>query len=240
MAVDNGEPPPSATVYVKNLSEKPKIPALIEALREVFEEFGTIVDIVAKKNLKAKGQAFVVYDSVESAGDAIEELQDFDLFEKPMSLAYARTRSDTTVKREDDKEKFEQHKKHRLAEKERKQALEAANQKPAKRPATDGLAERPAKSAKPAPSAAGGLVPDEYLPPNRTIVLQNLPEDYTKDNIAIIFSRFPGYKEVRTVPGRKGLAFVEYEDENASITAKEETSGMTLGENVVKVTYQRQ
>ncbi|KAA8571061.1 hypothetical protein EYC84_000420 [Monilinia fructicola] len=57
-----------------------------------------------------------------------------------------------------------------------------------------------------------------------------------------IFGRFEGFREVRLVPGRKGIAFVEYETETGSIGAKENTAGMTLGDEqkVIKVTYQRQ
>ena len=94
-----------------------KIPALTEALRELFEDYGNIVEIVAKKNIKAKGQAFVVFDDVDSAQEAIDEIQGFDLFGKPMTLAFAKTRSDATVKREDGEEGLETHKRHRLAEK---------------------------------------------------------------------------------------------------------------------------
>jgi hypothetical protein len=102
---------------VRNLDERVKIPALTTALRDIFGEFGDIVDIVAKKNLKAKGQAFVVFDSVDAAQDAIDALQGFDLFEKPMTLAFAKSRSDKTVEKEDGEEGLEAHKKQRLAEK---------------------------------------------------------------------------------------------------------------------------
>lgn len=67
--------------------------------------------------MKAKGQAFIVFDSIDSATKAIEEVQGFELFEKPMQLAYAKTRSDATVKRTGDEEEFESHKRRRLAEK---------------------------------------------------------------------------------------------------------------------------
>jgi U2 small nuclear ribonucleoprotein B'' len=118
---------------------------------------------------------------------------------------------------------------------ERKQALEAANQpKREKRAATDNLAERPAKTAKSGTAA----IADEYLPPNKVLVLRDLPEDYGKDNIVMVFSRFPGFKEVRLVPGRKFIAFVEFEDENGAISAKEATAGMTLGGKAIRVTYQ--
>ena len=104
-------------MYVRNLDESIKIPALIEALHGLFDEFGTIVDIVAKKSLRRKGQAFVIYDNVDSAQNAIDDLQGFDLLGKQMSLDFAKARSDATVKREEGDAGLEAHKKHRLAEK---------------------------------------------------------------------------------------------------------------------------
>lgn len=83
----------------------------------MFGEYGNIVDVIAKKSIKRKGQAFVVYDSVDSAQEAIDELQGFDVFGQQMHLDFAKTRSDATVLREDGQEGLETHKKHRLAEK---------------------------------------------------------------------------------------------------------------------------
>ena len=102
---------------MKNLEESIKIDPLKEALTEIFSEYGNIIDIVAKKNLKAKGQAFIVYDKIEAAERAITEVQGFELFEKPMVLDYAKTRSDATVQREGNPDEYEQHKRQRLAEK---------------------------------------------------------------------------------------------------------------------------
>ncbi|RMY45909.1 hypothetical protein D0865_09618 [Hortaea werneckii] len=237
---DDGETPPNATVYVRNLDERIKIPFLIETLRRLFAEYGNIVDVIAKKSIKRKGQAFVVYDSVDSAQEAIDELQGFDVFGQQMHLDFAKTRSDATVLREDGQDGLETHKKHRLAEKERKQAVEAA-QKPAappKRNADPSLTERPAKTAK--PGQQPGVVPDEYLPPNKVLFLRDLPEDYGKDALTAIFSRFPGFQELRTVPGRSGIAFVEYESEEGAIAAKEAMGGVELGGKNIRVTYQRQ
>lgn len=87
------------------------------ALKEIFSEFGNVIDIVAKTNLRAKGQAFIVFDNVESARRAIEEVNGFELFEKPMVLDYAKTRSDATVLREGGPDELEVHKRRRLAEK---------------------------------------------------------------------------------------------------------------------------
>lgn len=102
---------------MKNLEESIKIPQLKEALTEIFSEYGNVIDLVAKKNLKAKGQAFIVFEDTESAERAIQEVQGFELFDKPMSLDFAKTKSDVTVKREGTSEDFETHKRRRKAEK---------------------------------------------------------------------------------------------------------------------------
>jgi RNA recognition motif-containing protein len=265
-------------VYVRNLEERVKPDALKSALLDVFSEYGSVIDIVAKTNLKAKGQAFIVFESPESAQQAIEELQGFDLFGKPMQVALARTRSDATVKKSGNEEEFEAHRRRRVAEKgalsfmllsdlytrkpfvkesratltwshtiDKKKALEAAQeQQRLKRPGGAPEA-RPAKTArgaglKPTGPSAAAVVPDEYLPPNKILFVQNLPDDYDVDALTGIFGRFDGFREVRLVPGRRGIAFVEYDAEAGAITAKENTAGMALngGTHNMKVTYQRQ
>ena len=242
-----------------------------EALSEIFSEYGNVIDLVAKTNLKAKGQAFIVFDDTESAERAIKEVQGFELFEKPMLLDYAKTRSDATVAKEGTPEELESHKRRRLAEKgtkstrqsarprlicvmlERKQAAEAAEiQKKLKRSAAvaapDAGTARPVKASrgaglKPSNPAAGAVVPEEYLPPNKILFVQNLPDNYDVDSLTSIFGRYEGFKEVRLVPGRTGIAFVEYEAEAGAISAKERTAGMALlGDEgkPMKVVYQRQ
>ena len=217
-----------------------------------------------------------MFDSIESAQRAIDEVQGFELFEKPMQLAFAKTRSDASVKRSGDEDEFESHKRRRLAEKgmlhytliysffpwiyitntcastDKKKAAEAAEQqKLLKRSTVAGLppdaAARPVKASRGAGlkstnAGAAAVIPDEYLPPNKILFVQNLPEEYDIDALTAIFGRFEGFREVRLVPGRRGIAFIEYEAETGAISAKENTAGMALGDGsqVMKVTYQRQ
>ncbi|KAK6600084.1 RNA recognition domain-containing protein [Botrytis cinerea] len=241
----SGSPPPNATLYVNNLEESIKPAALIEALTELFSEYGTILEIVAKTNLKAKGQAFIVFEDVESATKAIEDIQGFELFGKEMRIAYAKTRSDASVKREGDMRNW----RFTRGDDWRRRAAEITL-RPTTGPALANpadLAARPIKATrgaglKSSNPAAAAVVPDEYLPPNKILFVQNLPEEYDVDMLTSIFGRFEGFREVRLVPGRKGIAFVEYETETGSIGAKENTAGMALGDEqkVIKVTYQRQ
>ena len=80
---------------------------------------------------------------------------------------------------------------------------------------------------------------DEYNAPNKTLLLRDLPDDYTKEAVTAVFQRFPGFKEVRMVPGRAGIAFAEYNDESESAVAREAMNGRTLGEKTIRVTFQR-
>ncbi|KAG5985327.1 hypothetical protein E4U55_006099 [Claviceps digitariae] len=238
--------PPICTVYVQNLEERVKIPQLSETLRTLFSEFGTIVDIVAKRNLKAKGQAFIVYNDPANATAAIDELQGFELFDKPMRLSLAKTRSDRSVEMNSSSEAYEIHKRDRLAEKSKRLASEAAeNARRSKQGHGQVANNRPSKLSKPTSLKSTGpiasqVVPDEYLPPNKILFLQQIPEEYDVDALSAIYSRFEGFREIRFVPGRRGLAFVEYDGEQAAIAARESTSGMKLGDSSLKVSYQRQ
>ncbi|KJZ71461.1 hypothetical protein HIM_09147 [Hirsutella minnesotensis 3608] len=237
---------PISTVYVQNLEERVGLDALTEALKLLFSDFGTVIEVVAKKNLRARGQAFIVFDRPENAENAICEMQNFEIFGKPMKLAMSRTKSDKTVELNCTNDELATHKRHRQAEKDKRKALEAADsERNAKRGVATGSESRSAKLIKPSglkstSATTSAIIPDEYLPPNKIIFLQNIPEEYDIEALSAIFGRFDGFREVRLVPGRKGIAFVEYDAEQGAIAAKENTAGMSLKDKVIKVTYQRQ
>ena len=126
---------------------------------------------------------------------------------------------------------------------DRKKALEASatvpTTAPAKRPGDTTAPSRPTK----APKTSKNVIPDEYLPPNNTLFIREVPEDYSPDMLEALFSRYPGFKEVRTIPlpAYKGCAFVEYEANEGAIQAREALNGRVLGEGELglKVTYQK-
>lgn len=52
------------------------------------------------------------------------------------------------------------------------------------------------------------------------------------------FSRFPGFKEVRLVPNRHDIAFVEFENEHQSNTAKLSLNGFKITPtHAMKITF---
>ena len=60
---------------------------LKKSLFAIFSQFGHIVDIVASKTLKMRGQAFVVFKDVPSATNALRSMQGFPFYDKPMVSA---------------------------------------------------------------------------------------------------------------------------------------------------------
>ena len=57
---------------------------LKKSLYAIFSQFGQILDIVALKTLKMRGQAFVIFKEVTSATQALRGMQGFPFYDKPM------------------------------------------------------------------------------------------------------------------------------------------------------------
>ena len=54
-----------------------------------------------------------------------------------------------------------------------------------------------------------------------------------------IYGQYDGFREVRMVPGRKGIAFVEYDMEGQAGLARVNTLKLVLDGQQVQVTFQR-
>ncbi|KAI0931218.1 hypothetical protein AcW1_001320 [Taiwanofungus camphoratus] len=234
-------PPPqpehiSETLYIQNLNEKIKIPVLKASLRGLFKSYGQVLDVVAHSNLRMRGQAFVSFESAEAAQKALKEVRGFPLYSKPMQISFARTRSDAVV-RKLDAEHYDDHKRRRL---EHKKATRYTNPIKRKYRARKLAAEMDGAGAVPVSKRPNVQMPDEYLPPNKILFLQNLPESVSKDQLMALFSQYPNLYEVRLIPTKKDIAFVEYMDEGSATVAKDALHNYKLdGENKIKITFAR-
>ncbi|KAH9854419.1 RNA-binding domain-containing protein [Lenzites betulinus] len=234
-------PPPveetaTETLYIQNLNEKIKIPVLKASLRGLFKSYGEVLDVVAHGNLRMRGQAFVSFESAEIAKKALKEVRGFPLYTKPMQISFARTRSDAVVKKLD-ADNFDTHKEKRL---ENKKATRYTNPIKKKYRQKRLAAEMDGGAAAPAAKRPNVQMPDEYLPPNKILFLQNLPETVTKDQLMALFSQYPNLHEVRLIPTKKDIAFVEFLDEGSATVAKDALHNYKLdGENKIKITFAR-
>lgn len=58
------------------------------------------------------------------------------------------------------------------------------------------------------------------VPLNATLFVSNLPTETTREALEALFLQFPGYRDVRLVPGREGIAFVDFDHESGAASAK--------------------
>ncbi|KAI9781437.1 MAG: U2 snRNP complex subunit msl1 [Geoglossum umbratile] len=101
-AVSSGAPqsttPPNQTLYCNNLPDKLQKQDLRLSLYLLFSTYGPVLDVVALKTSKMRGQAHVVFRDVQASTQAMRALQGFNLFGKEMKISYAKGKSDTIAK----------------------------------------------------------------------------------------------------------------------------------------------
>lgn len=198
---------PNNTIYINNLNEKVKKEELKKSLYAIFSQFGQILGIVALKILKMKGQAFVIFKEIQSATNALRSMQGFPFYDKPMRIQYSKTDSDIISKMK---------------------GTYTERPKKIRPPPVKGEEDAPKKKKKNKdPNRVPGGSNAEQ-PPNQILFLTNLPDETSEMMLSMLFNQFPGFKEVRLVPNRHDIAFVEFENELQSGAAKDALQGFKI------------
>lgn len=192
---------PKHTIYINNLNDSIKVEPMKQSLHALFSQFGPIVDIVMRKSYRLRGQAFIIFRDIESAAKALRTMEGFIFYDKPLRICYAKTESDVITKQ-----------RGTFVQRPKKPKLEI---KKREKPSTNGSNNR----------AMQDVVDQE---PNNILFLTNLPEETNEAMLTLLFNQFPGFREVRLIPGRSDIAFVEFENEFLSATAKEALNGFNL------------
>ncbi|TKS68774.1 U2 small nuclear ribonucleoprotein B'' [Collichthys lucidus] len=199
---------PNHTIYINNINDNVKKEELKRSLYALFSQFGQVIEIVAMKTMKMRGQAFVVFKELTAATNALRQLQGFPFYNKPMRIQYAKTDSEVITKV-----------KGTYGDKEKKKDKKKKAQEP-----TSSLIKKPA------------AVPDN--PPNYILFLNNLPEETNEMMLSMLFNQFPGFKEVRLVPGKHDISFVEFESDTQAGVAKDALQGFRITATcAMKITY---
>ncbi|KAJ2538035.1 hypothetical protein EV175_006549 [Coemansia sp. RSA 1933] len=248
--------PPSQTLYLRNLNDKIQKDVLKRTLYETCVGYGRILDIVALKTLKMRGQAFIVFADITTATAALRHLNGRTVFGRPMYVEYALSKSDI-VAQEDGTLKYGEKRGH-VSAKERKRLLgisEGGGGVPAKRrsPEHELDDERSAKKQAveeedsdsdgsssdvgpmpPMPSAEDnddrrhvGAESEQPLP-SRTLFVSNIPETISPEMLSGLFQQYAGFTEVRLVSGKGGIAFVDYESIESAEAARKVLDGFKL------------
>ncbi|PVG00989.1 RNA-binding domain-containing protein [Serendipita vermifera] len=92
---------PNNTIYIKNLNDGINKQELRAQLYALFLPYGQVLDVIALKTPKMRGQAFVVFSDLVSATSALRAWDGELFYDKPMRIEFAKTKSWATLKMED-------------------------------------------------------------------------------------------------------------------------------------------
>ncbi|CAE8720120.1 unnamed protein product [Polarella glacialis] len=232
------------TLYVNNLNDKINVETMKKSLKEVFAAFGGIIDIVAMKSLKRRGQAWIIFKETSAATNSLKSLQGFPFYNKPMRIGYSRSKSDVVAKA--DGTYVERPKK--IVKREDLRKAKAASAAAPAAPASS-FAAPPAAGPAAAPSVVQKNIQDRIgwnpnqtaapvaaapktmgnvnAEPNKTLFVENLPVESTETMMSMLFRQYPGFQEVRTIPGRN-VAFVDYQNEYQAGMAMQGLQGFAM------------
>ncbi|RGP79731.1 u2 small nuclear ribonucleo b [Fusarium longipes] len=91
--------PPNQTLYVTNLpSSKIQKDDLRTALYLLFSTYGSVLDVVALKTMKMRGQAHVTFRDVQSATQAMRSLEGQSFLGRDLKIQYAKSKSNFVAK----------------------------------------------------------------------------------------------------------------------------------------------
>ncbi|XP_006350871.1 U2 small nuclear ribonucleoprotein B''-like [Solanum tuberosum] len=225
-----GDIPPNQTIYIKNLNEKIKKEELKRSLYCLFSQYGRIVDIVALKTPKLRGQSWVVFSEVTAASNAVRQMQNFPFYDKPMRIQYAKSKSDCIAKAEGT---YDKKKKQDEKVEKRKRTEETPQTGAANGPRADSNGGGPA-----AASRQGKPSAQDIAEPNNILFIQNLPHETTSMMLEVLFKQYPGFREVRMIEAKPGIAFVEFDDDVQSSVAMQALQGFKITpQNPMAITY---
>jgi len=191
--------------------------------------------------MKMRGQAFIVYREITEATKAMRSLQGFPLFDKPIKINYAKTRSNKLNVLDGEYKLDESNTKSiysqmfsesafstgvtTVSRKREHEDDDQDNKKIALEKSKDTNEDK-------------GEEEEENVIPNRILFLQNLPMDITDKMLSYLFVQYPGFKEIRLVPGKPDIAFAEYENELQAQTALKVLDGFNITPtNAMKVEF---
>ena len=233
---------PNSTLYIQNLNERIALKHLVPQLRDLFLEYGDVVLVIAKRRLALRGQAFVAFKDVESARKALEAVQGNRIYGKSMVIKYAKYKSDFISKADGTYEIERRRREQDRIEKARAPRV-TRRQLAAQMAANPMMAMQTMHGMMGNPMMPMGQLPvgvrGDIQLPNKVLYLQGLSETTKEVQLQEMFKRWPGFVEVRLVPNRPDLAFVEYENEMQAGAARQTLDGVEIDGSKLRVTFAR-
>ena len=154
-------------------------------------------------SLSRRGQAWVVFESLDDAKRAQEAAHGLSAFGKKLRVSFSRNMSDLTRERKGLPPREKAEKPRRLTQQPQ------STSQPSTGP-EDFF--KTSASAPKLPSTKG------YNPPHKVLLIEDLPGSMGEADLGSLFRPMPGFVEVRVIPSRS-IAFVEFENDMQSQAA---------------------
>ncbi|TFY74865.1 hypothetical protein EWM64_g9147 [Hericium alpestre] len=219
---------PNTTLYINNLNDQVNKEELRRQLYALFTTHGKIIDVVATKTPKMRGQAFLVFTDLASATAALRAYDGMEFYEKPMRIQYAKSKSYATLHKEDPnfvpptaaygRQPSEQPLKadvgangqaKRAREDEEMAEGEARNQKREK-PVDEEEEEwrsRRKRRRRLQPlmlllvcHVSYSAIPQVVERPSARLLCTNLPQEVTDNVLSVLFQQYQGFQSTQVVP----------------------------------------
>ncbi|KAF9006432.1 hypothetical protein BDQ17DRAFT_1351723 [Cyathus striatus] len=238
---------PNSTLYINNLNDKVNKDELKVQLYALFTTYGKIIDIIASKSEKLRGQAWLIFADLAGATSAMRACEGMIFYDKPLHIHYARSKSYATLRKEDPNfipptaanasDIALAHSAKRLREDET-----ADNERQAKREKSDEDEEEmeidddDEPSAKNLSVATSATIPQQLQYPSARLLCTNLPQEVTDSVLSVLFQQYRGFQTAQvtwsptpnTAGARVKMAQVFFESPELASTAKEALDGFTL------------
>ncbi|CAD6210802.1 unnamed protein product [Miscanthus lutarioriparius] len=228
----SGDIPPNQTIYLNNLNEKVKKEELKRSLYALCSQYGRILDVVALKTQKLRGKH----------GWCLAKLQLL-----PMLSVDCKTLIYTAKKCEYNMQKQNQivlQKKmvlmllRRKGRSKRRKLLRKSDLVEEAQQAGPNASAAQSNGTGYQASRLGKVSQEPPAPPNNILFIQNLPDQTTSMMLQILFQQYPGFREVRMIEAKPGIAFVEFEDDGQSMVAMQALQGFKITpENPMAISY---
>ncbi|CAA6675700.1 unnamed protein product [Spirodela intermedia] len=219
--------PPCQKVYVASISLCQDTPSeehcsCKRSLYGLFLQYGRILDVVALKIEKLRGQAWVVFSELTAASTAVRQMQNFPFYDKLMRIQYTKMKSDCIAREEGT---------NNPQEKRKKQEEKAEKKRNAKEVQQSGAADGGPHAEINGASQAfqGKPEPEDAVTTlNNILFIQNLPHETTSMMLQILFQQYPSFREVRMINAKPSITFVEFEDDVQSSIAMQSLQGFKI------------
>jgi len=240
---------PNTTLYINNLNDKINKEELKSQLFALFTTYGKIIDIIASKSQKMRGQAFLVFTDLAGATSAMRACEGMMFYDKPLHVDYAKSKSYATLQREDPTfvpptaanasslvtQNGKRPRDGDTADSDRHSKREKADDSDEEMEIDDDE-ETPRKNDS---SAAPSSVPTQVQQPSLRLLCTNLPQEVTDDVLSVLFQQYKGFQKahvtwspaLNSAGVRVKMAQVLFENPELATTAKDALDGFTLKKN---------